>query len=205
MFRNKLGNISPVVSTLLHRKYFLYFNFLTFLKYNLQKWLISLFINNLLINLQPKKKNIINLIFFFQHHTTLLFKQLLDITAIDFVKSTKRFTVLYQFCSLHFNSRLAVLVDCSENELIPTLTYLYNSANWFECEVWDLFGIYFYGHPNMHRILTDYGFRYFPLRKDFPLSGYSELFYNNSKRRVGYYRVSISQEFRNFHYFNPWL
>jgi NADH:ubiquinone oxidoreductase subunit C len=190
----------------LFARYSVYFGFSHYLKLNLAKWLLKISINIVGLELEVSKNYLVPLMFFLQAHTICVYNALLDITAIDFLTPTnRRFRVMYQLCSLHYNTRLTVMVYTNETDLLPTITELFRSAGWFECEIWDLFGIFFKGNLNLRRILTDYGFRHFPLRKDFPLSGYSEVYYNLAKKRVGYYRISVVQEYRNYLFTSPWL
>jgi NADH dehydrogenase (ubiquinone) Fe-S protein 3 len=144
-------------------------------------------------------------VFFIKYHTNLNVSVLTDIFAVDNVKNLFRFTVYYQFISLFFNYRLEIVCNI-KNEIagIESIVSCFNSANWLEREVWDLMGIYFYNHPDLRRILTDYGFQGFPLRKDFPLTGYEELKYDNEKKRIVSERIQISQEFRFFEFKSPW-
>lgn len=193
------------IKELITEKYLLYVNLCSFITSSLAKWVLKITYNGFSFQLMVLKAHLTNVLFFFKKHTSFLFTQLLDITVVDFFyKPQHRFHVIYQCSSLLYNARYSITVPLEESDLMPTITHLFQSAGWFECEIWDLFGIYFIGHIQIHRLLTDYGFRSFPLRKDFPLSGYSELYYNNSKRRVGYYKVSIAQEFRNYLFLHPW-
>jgi NADH:ubiquinone oxidoreductase subunit C len=205
--KNEISNLNFFLSNLLMQKYYLYWNWLLFLKNDFCSWVCSFYINASSFSLVcvPYIDRFYPFVFVLQKHTPMQFSQLLDITAIDFVIVSNRFRICYQLTSLLYNSRITLLLEGKEGELIPSLTALYRAATWFESEVWDLFGIYFYGNKHLRRLLTDYGFRFFPMKKDFPLSGYQELFYNNSKKRVGYYKLSVLQEYRNFTYNHVWL
>ena len=132
------------------------------------------------------------------------FKQLMDVTAVDYPARVERFEVVYNMLSLTHNRRLRVKVSTDETTPVPTVTGLFNSANWFEREAWDMFGIFFREHPDLRRILTDYGFQGHPLRKDFPLTGYVEVRYNDDLKRVVYEPVKLPQDFRNFDFLSPW-
>jgi NADH-quinone oxidoreductase subunit C len=132
------------------------------------------------------------------------FKALMDITAVDYPEREKRFEVVYNLLSIRYNHRIIVKVSLAENELIPTSVNIFSSANWFEREVWDMYGIYFANHPDLRRILTDYGFSGHPQRKDFPLTGYTEVRYSEEKKRVIYEPVKLPQEFRTFDFASPW-
>ena len=144
-------------------------------------------------------------------HLTLLrddsrcqFKQLTDLFAIDYPDKTPRFEVVYQLLSLRFNHRIRVKIFTQDGESIPTVSRLYSSANWYEREVWDMYGIHFAEHPDLRRLLTDYGFYGHPLRKDFPLSGFVELRYDEEQKRVAYENVDMSQQYRTFDFMSPW-
>lgn len=132
------------------------------------------------------------------------FAMLLDITAIDLPQRQERFDVVYILLSPFLNQRLRVKVATDEYTPLPSATVIWPSANWFERETWDMYGIMFADHPDFRRILTDYGFSGHPLRKDFPLTGYSEVRYSEHDKRVVYEPVSLTQEFRSFDYASPW-
>ena len=130
---------------------------------------------------------------------------LMDITAVDYPDRLKaRFEVVYQLLSLRHNHRVRVKVDASEDTLVPSVVDVYKSAGWFEREVWDMYGVMFDGNPDLRRILTDYGFEGHPQRKDFPLTGYVELRYDEELKRVVYEPVKLTQDFRSFDYLSPW-
>ena len=132
------------------------------------------------------------------------FKQLVDITAVDFPGRDQRFEVVYSLLSLTHNQRVRVKVTADEDIQVPTASTVFNSAIWFEREVWDMYGVFFAGHPDLRRILTDYGFEGHPLRKDFPLTGYVEVRYDEDAKRVVYEPVKLTQEFRSFDFMSPW-
>jgi len=144
---------------------------------------------------------------FLRDHTGTRCKQLLDITAVDVPAREKRFEVAYQMLSHDHNSRIRVKTQVGGNmadEGVPTVTHLFPVANWLERETFDMFGIYFHGHPDLRRILTDYGFQGHPMRKDFPLSGFVECRYDATKKRVVTEPVELTQEFRSFDLLSPW-
>lgn len=141
---------------------------------------------------------------FLKNHSTTQFKMLVDVTAVDYPARSQRFEVVYHFLSLQQNQRLRVKVDLEEASSLDSVTGLYPSANWFERETWDMFGIYFLNHPDLRRILTDYGFEGHPLRKDFPLTGYVEFKYDETKKRVISEPVELAQQFRSFEFRSPW-
>lgn len=132
------------------------------------------------------------------------FKQLLDICGVDYPERPQRFEVVYHLLSLHCNLRVRVKVPADENTLVPSATVLFSSAGWWEREAWDMFGIRFSGHPDLRRILTDYGFEGHPLRKDFPLTGYTEVRYDPERQQVVYEPVRLTQDYRTFDFLSPW-
>jgi NADH-quinone oxidoreductase subunit C len=172
-----------------------------------KKIILSSNIKNNNIILEIDKNSILDLILYLRNHKSCQYKVLIDITAVDnleFAKSSERFEVVYQLLSLSKNSRITV--KCTTHELYPleSLTTLFSSANWYEREVWDMFGIFFTNHPDLRRILTDYGFVGHPLRRDFPLSGYSEVKYDEFKKRIVNQPVKLTQKFRTFDLTNSW-
>ncbi len=132
------------------------------------------------------------------------FKQLVDVTAVDYPEREARFTVVYNLLSLRHNQRVRIKTAVAEGVPMASVTGVFNSANWFEREVWDMFGVAFSGHPDLRRILTDYGFEGHPLRKDFPLTGHVEVRYDEDQKRVVYEPVKLTQEFRKFDFMSPW-
>ena len=132
------------------------------------------------------------------------FSTLVDITGVDHPEREARFEVVYHFLSMYQNQRIRIKVAIREDEMVPSITAVHPSANWFEREVFDMFGILFSGHPDLRRILTDYGFRGHPLRKDFPTTGYTEVRYDEEQKRVVYEPVSLVQEYRQFDFMSPW-
>ena len=136
--------------------------------------------------------------------TELAVTQLSDLTAVDFPERPERFDVVYQMLSVNNNMRFRIITRADEGDIVPSVIGLFRSADWAEREVWDMFGIYFSGHPDMRRLLTDYGFEGHPLRKDFPLTGYVEVRYSDTERRVVYEPVHLNQEYRDFDFLSPW-
>lgn len=132
------------------------------------------------------------------------FEQLIGITAADYPEDERRFEVVYLLMSLKYNRRLIVKIRTSEDLPVPTVTGIYSSANWYEREIWDMYGVKFSGHPDLRRILTDYGFEGHPLRKDFPLTGHYQVRYDDEEKKVVYEPVNLTQEFRNFEFSSPW-
>jgi NADH-quinone oxidoreductase subunit C len=132
------------------------------------------------------------------------FEQLTDITAVDYPDRVERFEVVYQLLSYTHNRRMRVKLTTDEDTPVPSAVSVFSAANWFEREVWDLFGIFFENHPDLRRILTDYGFEGHPFRKDFPLTGYVEARYDEDQKRVIYEPVRLTQDFRAFDFLSPW-
>jgi len=148
--------------------------------------------------------NIVGLVDFLKTDQSCRFSTLVDITAVDYPERPKRFDVVYHFLSMYQNHRIRLRVAVREEDMVPSITDVHMSANWFEREIFDMFGILFSGHPDLRRILTDYGFRGFPLRKDFPTTGYTEVRYDEVQKRVVYEPVSLVQEYRQFDFMSPW-
>ena len=134
----------------------------------------------------------------------LAFVCLIDICGVDWPSRPDRFDVVYHLLSPTQNLRVRVKVAADDTTPVPSLTELFPAADWYEREVYDLFGVFFEGHPDLRRILTDYGFEGYPLRKDFPLTGYVEVHYDDQERRVVYDRVHLPQEYRDFDFLSPW-
>ena len=166
--------------------------------------LFSLYQNEKYIGVNIDKKNIFLLIKFLKENTKLNFNQLIDITAIDYPYRELRFDVVYIFLSLSLNQRIVIKSSLRIKDTLESITSLYKSANWYERECYDLFGIKFLNHPDLRRIMTDYNFEGHPLRKDFPLTGHNEVRYDNSEKRVIYESVNLPQEYRYFDYASPW-
>lgn len=153
---------------------------------------------------QVTLSGLVGFVEFLRADRTCQFSSLVDITAIDYPTRDKRFDVVYHFLSMYRNARIRVKVTVREDELVPSIIGVHPSANWFEREVFDMYGILFSGHPDLRRILTDYGFRGYPLRKDFPTTGYTEVRYDEKEKRVVYEPVSLVQEYRQFDFMSPW-
>ena len=129
---------------------------------------------------------------------------MIDICGVDYPKKEKRFTVVYQLLSIEHNLRIKVKVEVSSEDFVPTVKDIFSSAHWYEREIWDMYGIFFVGNDDLRRILTDYGFSGFPMRKDFPLTGHTEVRYDSEKQKVVYEPVKLAQEFRDFDFKSPW-
>ncbi len=156
------------------------------------------------LTMEVARSGLVGFVEFLKTDGTCRFTTLVDITAVDHPSREKRFDVVYHFLSMYQNQRIRLRVALREDEVIPSLVAVHPSANWFEREVFDMFGILFTGHPDLRRILTDYGFRGFPLRKDFPTTGYTEVRYDEEQKRVVYEPVKLVQEYRQFDFMSPW-
>ena len=151
-----------------------------------------------------KRESIVRVLTFLRDDVSCRFKILVDICGVDFPDREPRFEVVYNMLSLTNNIRARVKVATDGDTPVPSVTGVFSAANWFERETYDLFGIYFSDHPDLRRILSDYGFEGHPLRKDFPLTGYVEVRYDDEQKRVVYEPVKLTQEFRNFDFMSPW-
>ena len=156
------------------------------------------------INICIEDNNLIEVMIFLKTHSSTKFKQLIDITAVDYPERDKRFKMVYLLLSHEKNSRIKIEFDIKESEILSSLTSIFPSANWMEREVFDMYGIEFKDHPDLRRILTDYGFKGHPLRKDFPLTGHNEVRYSEEDKKVIYEPVKLEQNYRNFDYESPW-
>ena len=154
--------------------------------------------------LNINSENLIEVAIFLKTNKETKFKQLSDITAVDYPEKEKRFKLVYLFLSHEFNQRILIDYQINENEIVTSLTSVFPSANWMEREVFDMYGVKFKHHPDLRRILTDYGFEGHPLRKDFPLTGYNEVRYSEDEKKVIYEPVKLEQNYRNFDYESPW-
>ena len=156
----------------------------------------------LYINIESE--DLVDVTLFLKNNDNTKFRQLMDITVVDYPENTQRFKVVYLFLSHEFNQRIILSYLINENELIPSLTSIYPAANWMEREVFDMYGVKFKDHPDLRRILTDYGFEGHPLRKDFPLTGHTEVRYSEELKKVIKEPVKLEQNYRNFDYESPW-
>ncbi len=149
-------------------------------------------------------EDLIDVSLFIKSNENTKFRQLIDITVVDYPENNKRFKIVYLFLSHEFNQRIILSYFINEKELIPSLTSIYPAANWMEREVFDMYGVQFKDHPDLRRILTDYGFEGYPLRKDFPLTGHTEVRYSEDQKKVINEPVKLEQNYRNFDYESPW-
>ena len=165
---------------------------------------ISSKINHNQIYLSIDDKDLLDVILFLKTNSNTKFNQLIDITAVDYPERNIRFKIVYLFLSLEKNQRLILDLFVKENEFVSSLTSVFPSANWMEREVFDMYGIEFKNHPDLRRILTDYNFKGYPLRKDFPLTGHNEVRYSEDEKKVIYEKVKLEQNYRNFDFESPW-
>ena len=149
-------------------------------------------------------EDLIDVTLFIKSNENTKFRQLMDVTVVDYPENSQRFKVVYLFLSHEFNQRIILSYLIGENVVIPSLTPIYPAANWMEREVFDMYGVKFKDHPDMRRILTDYGFEGHPLRKDFPLTGHTEVRYSEEQKKVISEPVKLEQNYRNFDYESPW-
>ena len=156
------------------------------------------------LTIEIEIEEITQVILFLKTNEKCKFRQLTDITAVDYPRKEKRFKLVYLLLSHENNQRLIISSNIKEKTTVPSITKIFPSANWMEREVFDMYGITFKDHPDLRRILTDYGFEGHPLRKDFPLTGYKELRYSEDKKKVIYESVKLEQNYRNFDFESPW-
>jgi len=156
------------------------------------------------LTLNVSASHLVSFVEFLKTDGTCQFSTLVDITGVDYPSRAKRFDVVYHFLSMYQNHRIRLKTQVREQDMVPSIISVHPSANWFEREIFDMFGILFSGHPDLRRILTDYGFRGYPLRKDFPTTGYTEVRYDEVQKRVVYEPVSLVQEYRQFDFMSPW-
>ena len=158
--------------------------------------------NNIVITVKP---NIIfNFLLFLKNHISYQFKVLTCITGVDYPNNRYRFNIIYELLSLRYNYRIRIKTFTDELTGIQSSESLFLASGWYECEIWDMYGVFFINHSNLKRILTDYGFEGYPLRKDFPLSGFVEMRYNEIEKRVVSESIELCQEYRTFQYLSPW-
>lgn len=164
----------------------------------------SIIVQDNLIIINLKTKGLKSFLIFLKKHSPLKFTNLMDVWGVDYPSNKERFEVNYLLLSIRFNIRIIVKVTVNEEEAIESVEEIFSSAGWLEREVWDMFGVYFVGNKDLRRILTDYGFEGHPLRKDFPLSGYTEIRYDDGEKRIVVEPLELAQEFRYFNFSSPW-
>jgi NADH/F420H2 dehydrogenase subunit C len=156
------------------------------------------------ITVAVQTNNLLDILLFFKSHMLCQFKVLSCISCVDYPMNKYRFKLVYELLSIRYNSRIRIKIFTHELLSVDSCDKLFSAANWYECEIWDLFGVFFKNHSNLKRVLTDYGFEGYPLRKDFPLSGFIEMRYNETKKRVVSESIELSQEYRSFKFLSPW-
>ncbi|MCZ6608913.1 MAG: NADH-quinone oxidoreductase subunit C [Alphaproteobacteria bacterium] len=156
------------------------------------------------LTVSVRRQAIVQVLTALRDDTNCRMHQLIDICGVDYPERAERFEVVYQLLSMRQNHRVRVKLSTDAETPVPSVTSVYSAAGWWERETWDLYGVLFSGHPDLRRILTDYGFEGHPLRKDFPLTGYVEVRYDDEQKRVVYEPVKLDQEFRNFDFLSPW-
>ena len=161
-------------------------------------------IENQEIFIEANETNLVEVIQFLKSNDSCKFRQLIDIAAVDYPEEEKRFQLVYLFLSHENNLRIKLMIKFDINQIIPSITKIFPSANWMEREVFDMYGIKFKNHPDLRRILTDYNFKGHPLRKDFPLTGFNEVRYSEKDKKVVYEPVKLEQNYRNFDFESPW-
>ena len=162
------------------------------------------FIRNEELLIEIRVEDLVDIVQFLKSNENCKFKQLIDIAGVDYPENEKRFELVYLLLSHENNTRIKILIKFQINQIINTLTKIFPSANWMEREVFDMYGIKFKNHPDLRRILTDYGFKGHPLRKDFPLTGFNEVRYSEKEKKVVYEPVKLEQNYRNFDFESPW-
>ena len=187
----------------LNTNYFIYFLIKNIPKYLLNKIIYK--IQEYTITIYTSNNNLINLLQFLKKSYFLQFKTLISITAVDYPENYNRFEINYFLLSYKLNQRIILKINTNDINPIMSITDIYKSSDWYEREIWDLFGIFFTNHPDLRRILTDYGFEGFPFRKDFPQTGFSEVRYDDQKKYVLYESLELSQEYRSYDFITPWI
>lgn len=178
--------------------------FISYIKELLPRYTESIYVDRNSVFINVSKGNVKVFITALRYHLGFRFDSLLDVWAVDRPATRERFKVGYNFLSVFYNFRVIVYTTLAKDHFLDSVTPLFHSANWLEREIWDMFGIFFVNHPDLRRILTDYGFTGFPLRKDFPLSGYTQVRYDEESKKVLLEPLELSQEFRYFNFSSPW-
>ena len=165
---------------------------------------IQTFFENDELTVILSKSIILKVLSFLKDDKVCQFKQLIDLCGVDYPNRIDRFEIVYHLLSINLNQRIRIKLSVNDDDTVPSVVSLYESANWYEREVWDLYGVIFTDHPDLRRILTDYGFEGHPLRKDFPLSGFVQVKYDDAEKRVVNEKVNLVQDFRRFDFESPW-
>lgn len=156
------------------------------------------------LSIEINRDDILKVLKFLRDDVNCQFLTLLDVCGVDYPEDGERFEIVYHMLSMTHNNRIRIKLRTDEDTPVASVTSLFNAANWWEREIWDMFGVAFIDHPDLRRILTDYGFEGHPLRKDFPLTGYVEVRYDDEQKRIVYEPVKLTQEFRSFDFLSPW-
>ena len=175
-----------------------------FIASSLPNEVIATDISNDELSINVHRDTIVKVLIFLRDDVNCQFKVLLDVCGVDYPDREERFEIVYNMLSMTLNQRVRIKVQTDEKKPVPSVVSVFSSANWWERECWDLLGVYFSDHPDLRRIMSDYGFEGHPLRKDFPLSGYVEIRYDDEKKRVVYEPVKMAQDFRSFDFLSPW-
>ena len=175
-----------------------------FIASSLPNEVIATDISNDELSINVHRDTIAKVLIFLRDDVNCQFKVLLDVCGVDYPDREERFEIVYNMLSMTLNQRVRIKVQTDEKKPVPSVVSVFSSANWWERECWDLLGVYFSAHPDLRRIMSDYGFGGHPLRKDFPLSGYVEIRYDDEKKRVVYEPVKMAQDFRSFDFLSPW-
>jgi len=175
-----------------------------FVKGSLSAYVLDVSVSRGELVIEVRRDEIVRVLTFLRDNHQCLFKQLVDLCGVDYPDRAERFDVVYNLLSLRHNQRVRVKLRTDEQVPVPSVARVFNAAAWYEREAWDLFGIYFSDHPDLRRLLTDYGFEGHPLRKDFPLTGYVEVRYDEVQKRVVYEPVKLNQNYRSFDFMSPW-
>jgi NADH dehydrogenase (ubiquinone) Fe-S protein 3 len=202
---NSFNSFSEELLDLVNNFYCILMNFAKYLQKSCSLFILQIVLNKELIEISVSKKYILHFLKFLRDHSLTKTTMLMDYTVIDYPGKTLRFEIILLLLSSFWNSRLKVRVFTNELLSLLTVTYLYKVAFWQEREIWDMFGVLFKNHTDLRRILTDYGFLGHPLRKDFPLTGFFELFFDDFKRNIVSAPVSLAQEYRFYTFRNPWV
>jgi NADH-quinone oxidoreductase subunit C len=179
-------------------------NEILYIRDTFQKGLNLIVKDENLLYIDVDKKVLIPFLIFLKYNNLLKYEQLLDIWGLDYPANLRRFQINYLLVSIRYNKRIIIRVYVNENEFLDSTVELFKSAGWLEREVWDMFGVMFLGNKDLRRILTDYGFEGYPMRKDFPLTGYMECRYDDSDGRIALEPIELSQEYRVFYFVSPW-
>ncbi len=171
---------------------------------SLENDIVSTSIANGELTIVVRADHVTKVLTFLRDDQMCLFRQLIDVCGVDYPERAKRFDVVYHLLSIELNQRIRVKVETDEDTAVPSAVEVFPAAGWFEREAWDMYGIFFADHPDLRRMLTDYGFKGHPLRKDFPLTGFVECRYSEEEKRVVYEPVKLKQEFRDFDFMSPW-